>query len=873
MKELRDFIGGIKRKRSFTSADISRFISEAGSVSEEYCTEYPDDPVECLVIAAAVAGVACHNAVTAEKTTFDIVIAQDGTRFCDGKNVCYYMFDGPAAVIKLLKGIKELYKLTVQSEAADINRKCMKNIMNPDYYFADKYHPSEIYKKANICWNRIFEGKIKKKCSCQDEWPFIAAIAAANLIIKFSCNNSEAEKLYIIAADTAAYVSKMSDFSVREDYRTNKSEYTALSPDGKVKYHYLHGKLISADFTENTEKLRIPDNIKSIEKDCFKDCTFIREVDFGNNLEEIGENAFSGCKGLIRVTFPDGLKKIGKEAFMECSSIKEITVPESVTEIEYRAFESCTGLGRIVIPVNVRLGNQCFDYNHSEVFIACQENVMPLGVFSYFADKTEKITYALTGINGFLYSLDYNYELTELRLSYYSFTGDMRAERYIIKNLDRISGDMFMAAKFNTVLTMLLKRNLISESTADRMTDKCIQMCAETTTNKSVWEERLETLLKHRGQSTGSWLIKTSEKELTESIMHLGAVPWNRIHFRVVIKDGECNYNYCTEELDTGYVSCRRNEKLRYGWLLIYRRRTGLYRELEAACRNIYNIYSKYAGENALWTSAEFTVEKDGEYSVIYDINEPEADDEWEKKYISESEPSEVYSADRLKESEISISPSDMASRIWASDRNAYIKYIMDYIRKCKASDADCNIEIRHCVTSGEIEKYTERFRKYGVEPDSDYIEWLKYCDGLTVDDICIHGIGRGHVYLERGVSEGYDQIAEDILFGYGLNLKTGECCRFDHDTVTETGFICLLDKCFEKCTEAEEALKEEEEKKQLVKSGYLLSDSHAEYLYSAYGEEELEVRARKAENEFFRYEKTFVSGAYAEKYTVNALN
>lgn len=71
------------------------------------------------------------------------------------------------------------------------------------------------------------------------------------------------------------------------------------------------------------------------------------------NTRFIGTRAFYYCN-LEKITLPEGLKGIGDEAFKECYYLTSINIPEGVTSIENLAFYECKKLSKITIPDSVK---------------------------------------------------------------------------------------------------------------------------------------------------------------------------------------------------------------------------------------------------------------------------------------------------------------------------------------------------------------------------------------------------------------------------------------------------------------------------------------------------------------------------------------
>jgi hypothetical protein len=77
--------------------------------------------------------------------------------------------------------------------------------------------------------------------------------------------------------------------------------------------------------------VKIPDTIKSIGANAFKDCIFLETFTFcdNSNLQTIGDNTFCNC-----------------------IKLKEIFIPASVENISNNAFENCKSLEKIIVDIN-----------------------------------------------------------------------------------------------------------------------------------------------------------------------------------------------------------------------------------------------------------------------------------------------------------------------------------------------------------------------------------------------------------------------------------------------------------------------------------------------------------------------------------------
>ena len=100
--------------------------------------------------------------------------------------------------------------------------------------------------------------------------------------------------------------------------------------DSNGKKLYLKGKL-------QTE-LVIPEGVKAIRSNAFRDFECIQSVTIPDSVTSIGEYAFAECVGLTSVTLGEGVVSIGAYAFQTCKQLDEILIPSSVTSIAEYAF-------------------------------------------------------------------------------------------------------------------------------------------------------------------------------------------------------------------------------------------------------------------------------------------------------------------------------------------------------------------------------------------------------------------------------------------------------------------------------------------------------------------------------------------------------
>lgn len=92
--------------------------------------------------------------------------------------------------------------------------------------------------------------------------------------------------------------------------------------------------------------ISVPDNVKQIGPEVFKDCVGINKVILPDSVEIIGEAAFQGCSGLTEVEGGSQVKEIRDRAFAGCP-IATIHIPASAQKIGLRAYDGSESAGAV----------------------------------------------------------------------------------------------------------------------------------------------------------------------------------------------------------------------------------------------------------------------------------------------------------------------------------------------------------------------------------------------------------------------------------------------------------------------------------------------------------------------------------------------
>ncbi len=124
-------------------------------------------------------------------------------------------------------------------------------------------------------------------------------------------------------------------------------------------YHHSHHAYQKDDIIE---ELILPEGLKRIEGEAFKNCESLCTIQFPKSLEEIGYEAFSDCESLRTFQFPESLKVVKSGAFSGCKSLTEIVLPEGTKEIGIRAFAACKSLRVIRVPSTCHICEQAFEH-------------------------------------------------------------------------------------------------------------------------------------------------------------------------------------------------------------------------------------------------------------------------------------------------------------------------------------------------------------------------------------------------------------------------------------------------------------------------------------------------------------------------------
>ena len=101
--------------------------------------------------------------------------------------------------------------------------------------------------------------------------------------------------------------------------------------------------------------VKVPDNVKSIGTNAFKDQTKITEIVLPDSVCELCEGAFERCSGLMYFSLPRTLKMLGIRAFSRCYNLAYIEINDALEEIGDDCFTYCGKLKSLMLNEDLRV--------------------------------------------------------------------------------------------------------------------------------------------------------------------------------------------------------------------------------------------------------------------------------------------------------------------------------------------------------------------------------------------------------------------------------------------------------------------------------------------------------------------------------------
>ena len=100
-----------------------------------------------------------------------------------------------------------------------------------------------------------------------------------------------------------------------------------------------------------TVHVSLPNTVKTIEDEAFKDATDLRSIELGDSIVTIGASAFENCWLLDNITIPGTVTSLGQRAFATCWHLSYLDLSgTSISKIEPQTFSACPNLETVNLP-------------------------------------------------------------------------------------------------------------------------------------------------------------------------------------------------------------------------------------------------------------------------------------------------------------------------------------------------------------------------------------------------------------------------------------------------------------------------------------------------------------------------------------------
>ncbi len=107
--------------------------------------------------------------------------------------------------------------------------------------------------------------------------------------------------------------------------------------------------------------LVLPDTVRIVAEDAFRECRSLKTVTLSQNVCELGAYAFRDCDALESIVFPEEMRypdgsngEIGIGCFDGCGLLRHLIIPEGVAVIHANAFHNCAALEYVKLPRTLR---------------------------------------------------------------------------------------------------------------------------------------------------------------------------------------------------------------------------------------------------------------------------------------------------------------------------------------------------------------------------------------------------------------------------------------------------------------------------------------------------------------------------------------
>ncbi|MBQ8068004.1 MAG: hypothetical protein IJ201_06645 [Solobacterium sp.] len=173
-------------------------------------TEQGTDLTACLLYAAGLAGMACHEAVKASNGSFHVATVKDGRKFYFGDDVNRYLLEGRTSVFSFCNAVTNVTADTVRALAVSV----VQRVGGEDLTIWNM--PADIvYQRIKTCWDGIHENMTVRFCKAPSEWPVLYGIVMQNILLESIKVGAPAEEAGRMAMECALVISRMDTDSLK----------------------------------------------------------------------------------------------------------------------------------------------------------------------------------------------------------------------------------------------------------------------------------------------------------------------------------------------------------------------------------------------------------------------------------------------------------------------------------------------------------------------------------------------------------------------------------------------------------------------------------------------------------------------------------
>ena len=157
-----------------------------------------------LLYAAGLAGIACHEAVRADRGTFAVVTTKDGKTFYLGDDVNKYLLENRTSVLSFVDAVCE----GVAGEIPAMVSGIVLN-MGSDRLRIWGMTPESVYERVKACWDGIFGTMTTLYCKRPSEWPIFYGIVLQYVILLSIQVGAPKDEVGRMAMECATVISRM----------------------------------------------------------------------------------------------------------------------------------------------------------------------------------------------------------------------------------------------------------------------------------------------------------------------------------------------------------------------------------------------------------------------------------------------------------------------------------------------------------------------------------------------------------------------------------------------------------------------------------------------------------------------------------------